>query len=80
MLVLILMSVLGGSASLTSDQVINALLQTVPLSTEHDIIWKLRLPRTLLAVVIGAHFALSGLILQSVIRNPLADIFSRSRR
>ena len=73
MLGLILMSLLWGSVFLTSDQVINALLQTAPLSTEHNIIWNLRLPRTLLAVVIGAHFALSGLILQSVIRNPLAD-------
>ncbi len=37
------------------------------------IIWQLRLPRTLLALLIGVHFALSGLILQIVLRNPMAD-------
>ena len=40
--------------------------------TQH-IIWQLRLPRTLLALLVGVHFALSGLILQTVLRNPLAD-------
>lgn len=40
----------------------------------HDaLIWNLRLPRSLLAAAVGLHFAVSGLILQAVIRNPLAD-------
>jgi iron complex transport system permease protein len=38
-----------------------------------ELIFNVRLPRTLLALVVGVHFALSGLILQTVIRNPLAD-------
>ena len=38
-----------------------------------DIVWSLRLPRVLLAAVVGAHFAASGLLLQSALRNPLAD-------
>ncbi|THF61512.1 iron ABC transporter permease [Pseudothauera nasutitermitis] len=42
-------------------------------ATIHALLWNLRLPRSLLAVVVGLHFALSGLILQAVIRNPLAD-------
>ncbi|WP_418648684.1 FecCD family ABC transporter permease [Thauera butanivorans] len=42
-------------------------------ATTHALLWNLRLPRSLLAVVVGLHFALSGLILQAVIRNPLAD-------
>jgi iron complex transport system permease protein len=39
------------------------------------IVWELRLPRTLLAAVCGAGLALCGTILQSVLRNPLADPF-----
>lgn len=39
----------------------------------HDIILDLRLPRTLNGAVVGIHMALSGLILQAVLRNPLAD-------
>ncbi|MCH1925577.1 iron ABC transporter permease [Shewanella sp. C32] len=37
------------------------------------IIWELRLPRVLLAFTAGAGLALSGFVLQSVTRNPLAD-------
>ncbi|WP_156753666.1 FecCD family ABC transporter permease [Actinokineospora pegani] len=39
------------------------------------IIWHLRLPRTLLAAVCGAGLAVCGVVLQSLLRNPLADPF-----
>ncbi|WP_024794797.1 FecCD family ABC transporter permease [Tomitella biformata] len=39
------------------------------------IVWELRLPRTLLAAVCGAGLALCGAIMQSLLRNPLADPF-----
>ena len=38
----------------------------------HIAIWQLRMPRVLLAIVGGALFSGSGLLLQAVIRNPLA--------
>ena len=37
------------------------------------ILWKLRLPRMLTAVVAGAALALSGAQMQAIFRNPLAD-------
>lgn len=37
------------------------------------IVWELRLPRALLATCVGAGLALCGAILQSLMRNPLAD-------
>jgi iron complex transport system permease protein len=37
------------------------------------IIWDIRLPRTALAVLIGATFGLSGAALQGLLRNPLAE-------
>ena len=37
------------------------------------IIWNYRLPRTLVAAACGAALALSGLVLQSLVRNALAD-------
>lgn len=37
------------------------------------IIWSYRLPRTLVAAACGAALALSGLVLQSLVRNALAD-------
>ncbi len=42
---------------------------------QHGIVWELRLPRTLLAAVAGAGLALCGAIMQSLLRNPLADPF-----
>lgn len=39
------------------------------------IIWDLRLPRALLAAVCGAGLAICGVVLQSLLRNPLADPF-----
>jgi iron complex transport system permease protein len=37
------------------------------------IVWDLRAPRTLLAVVVGAGLALAGAGIQTLVRNPLAD-------
>ncbi len=70
---LTLASLLMGSAQLSPTQVYQALLGTNSAGTAYEVLWNLRLPRTLLAILVGIHFALSGLILQSVIRNPLAD-------
>jgi iron complex transport system permease protein len=37
------------------------------------IVWDLRVPRTLLAMVVGAGLALAGAGIQTLVRNPLAD-------
>ncbi|MGY0497845.1 FecCD family ABC transporter permease [Nocardia sp. FBN12] len=39
------------------------------------IVWQLRVPRTLLAAVVGAGLALAGAAMQTLVRNPLADPF-----
>lgn len=45
-----------------------------PVGGPDDIIvWSLRLPRGLLAVIVGAGLALSGAAMQTLVRNPLAD-------
>lgn len=38
-----------------------------------QIIWNIRLPRTLVAALVGMNLAMAGAILQAVMRNPLAD-------
>lgn len=37
------------------------------------VVWQLRVPRGLLAMLIGAGLALAGIIIQTLVRNPLAD-------
>lgn len=44
-----------------------------PASTDHDVIWNLRMPRTLLSVICGAGLAVCGLATQALLRNILAD-------
>jgi len=39
----------------------------------HDIIWRLRLPRVVLAALLGATLSLGGLVFQALLRNPLAE-------
>lgn len=42
-------------------------------SLEQVLVWELRLPRVVLAVLVGAALATSGAVYQTVFRNPLAD-------
>ncbi len=40
---------------------------------EYHIVWLIRLPRVLLAALVGASLAVVGVIMQAMVRNPLAD-------
>ena len=42
-------------------------------TTEAEVVWNIRLPRMILACLVGINLALSGSILQGVMKNPLAD-------
>lgn len=44
-------------------------------STEYNIIWKIRLPRLLAAAVLGGALSVSGYLLQTFFRNPIAGPF-----
>jgi iron complex transport system permease protein len=59
------------------DIVLNHLgLTDIPVRLSDDaIVWQERLPRALVAAACGAGLGLSGVILQSLLRNPLADPF-----
>ena len=68
----ILIAVMVGSVSLSSQDVFQSLLgnQTTPSA---QIIQELRLPRALGAFSCGALLALAGVLMQVLLRNPLAD-------
>ncbi len=44
-----------------------------PAGLSYDIIWNLRLPRTLAALTVGAGLGLAGALFQGVLKNPLSD-------
>ena len=65
-------SIFLGASELTMGQIWQNLYQG--FSGEKDfIVWQHRLPRTILAILVGASLGLSGSLVQGVIRNPLAS-------
>lgn len=42
-------------------------------SVLYSIVWRIRFPRVLLAMVVGATLSLGGLVFQALLRNPLAE-------
>ena len=72
------MTIFSGSAEIAALDVIKILLepkQAPSLPAEGRIVWEFRLPRALAATLAGAALSLSGLLLQSVFKNPLAGPF-----
>ena len=61
-----------GTMSITVRQVVASIFGD-HASTEGMVIWNIRLPRMILAGLVGINLALSGAILQGVMKNPLAD-------
>ncbi|MDW7990437.1 MAG: iron ABC transporter permease [Archaeoglobaceae archaeon] len=45
-------------------------------SKEEKVIWALRLPRILMGILTGASLAIAGVVMQSILRNPLASPYT----
>ncbi len=61
-----------GAVNLSPAELVSALISE-PEGTAGNLLWKLRLPRVLAGVLAGAGLAVSGAVLQGVMRNPLAS-------
>jgi len=76
LLVAFLLTVFHGSAEIAAFDVIKILFGSADTSSaQWRIVWDFRLPRALAATLAGASLSLSGLLLQSIFRNPLAGPF-----
>ena len=79
LLLLSMVAVTQGSVPIAAGQLWQSLKLLVTAASEteyamaHRIIIELRLPRVLLGLMVGAGLALTGLLLQTVTRNELAD-------
>lgn len=72
LLLLVLAASLGAGSLNTSLEDLQGLWQG-EASLEASVIRDLRLPRALSALLVGAELALAGLLMQALVRNPLAD-------
>ncbi len=61
-----------GTVEVGVNRIIDVILHD-DASMERMIIWNIRLPRMILAALVGINLALAGAILQGVMSNPLAD-------
>lgn len=78
---LLLLSVLGdlasGASGMGLGQLLHGVFDPATLSaTERVIIWNVRLPYSLMAVLVGAALALAGAEMQAILDNPLASPFT----
>ena len=65
-------SLLAGSVWLSPSAVVQALVAPRPSLTSL-VVMEIRLPRLILALLIGGMLGLSGAVLQGLLRNPLAE-------
>lgn len=68
----LIFSVTFGAAKIPLDTIYQSFL-SFDASREHLIIRTVRLPRSLLAMIVGAAISVAGALMQGVTRNPLAD-------
>lgn len=66
------LSLTQGSTTISMGQVWSLLLEPDG-GAASQIIWNIRLPRTIVAALVGINLSLSGAILQAIMGNPLAD-------
>jgi iron complex transport system permease protein len=65
----------SGPSALGAGEVTRALLGDAGADPAADIVLRVRLPRVLLAALVGAALAVAGVLFQALLRNPLADPF-----
>jgi len=65
-----------GNVSVSTKQIAEIIFnRNTQEMTSYSIIWKIRLPRLLLAALLGGALSLSGFLLQTFFRNPIAGPF-----
>jgi len=63
----------SGSYDVNHDDIAEAIMHFDSSNTFHFIVINLRMPRVLLAFLVGAALSVSGYLMQSMVNNPLAD-------
>ena len=67
---------LAGGSELKAEKAVYYLFHPNGSGIERDIIWKIRLPRVILGMLVGAGLACCGAVFQGLLRNPLAEPYT----
>lgn len=73
--VLLVMSVCFGSVSISPTELVQAFAGKGAGPVIENILWQIRLPRALAAIILGGALSLSGYLLQTFFHNPIAGPF-----
>ena len=76
LLLTMIISLVLGTAEVSFKQILSILTGTIPMDDPARlVILKIRLPRIILAGLVGFSLSLGGVVFQAILRNPLADPF-----
>ena len=73
--IIIVLNVNTGNVHISVSRILEILFTRSGNKDEVNIIWKIRLPRLLMAAMLGGALALSGFLLQTFFENPIAGPF-----
>ncbi|HCW53780.1 MAG TPA: iron ABC transporter permease [Clostridium sp.] len=74
---LMILDIATGPASISFSEVISTILQPQQQSTQIiQIIWKIRLPIAIMAVLVGSSLGIAGAEMQTILDNPLASPYT----
>jgi iron complex transport system permease protein len=76
LVLLLVLSVSVGAAGIPVSEVVLTLIGKTIAKRFDIIIWNIRLPQALAAIVSGAGLAIAGAVMQSILRNPLGSPFT----
>jgi len=76
LILLVLYSLSHGAATITAGESLQAVFSPDADSFVRAVIWKIRMPRILTALLAGAGLGLAGAVMQGILRNPLASPFT----
>jgi len=72
----IVAGIFTGGAPVEPGLIFDSLMHPLRQGTTHTLIWELRLPRILMAALVGAALAQCGVTFQAILRNPLAEPYT----
>lgn len=74
-LAIIILNINTGSVHISVPDIFKILTGQAEEGTQYSIIWKIRLPRVIMAAILGGALSLSGFLLQTFFENPIAGPF-----
>lgn len=73
---LLVYSISVGAVTIPPQEVLQTLMRQSVSTRWDSIIWNIRLPQALAAIVAGAGLSVTGVVMQSILRNPIASPFT----